>query len=100
MERITLVKNSYDELMGYILNRLCEMDEVDISLDSKMFIIGALTALEDRHEAEMYEVKQMRYGKPFKDYNPCEECNASDCGSCDYYGAGNERKTDQDDSGE
>ena len=53
MERITLVKNSYGELMGYILNRLCEMDEVDISLDSKMFIIGALTALEDIHEAEI-----------------------------------------------
>ena len=42
----------------------------------------------------------IKYGKPFKDYDPCEECNAEECGSCKYYGAGNERKTDQDDSGE
>lgn len=25
-------------------------------------------------------------GKPFKDYDPCEECNAEECGSCEYNG--------------
>lgn len=23
-------------------------------------------------------------GKPFKDYDPCEECNAEECENCEY----------------
>ena len=93
--RITLVKHTYEELMGYLWNYIGELDtDTDIDLDCKLFIIGALTALEDRHEAEMYEVKQMRYGKPFKDYDPCEDCNAEDCGTCEY---NSERKVEDDD---
>ena len=33
-------------------------------------------------------------GKPFKDYDPCEECNAEECGTCEY---NIERKVEDDD---
>ena len=26
----------------------------------------------------------MRYGKPYWDYDPCEECNAEECERCEY----------------
>ena len=27
----------------------------------------------------------MRYGKPYWDYDPCEDCNAEECEKCEYY---------------
>lgn len=37
----------------------------------------------------------MRYGKPYWDYDPCEECNAEDCKSCEYYFSGGEEDDDR-----
>ena len=53
-EPILLVSRSYRELMGYIENRVCEMDDVDV-LGSKLFLIGALSALEQLHEKEVHD---------------------------------------------
>lgn len=54
MEPITLVSRSYRELMSYIQIRICEMDDVDM-LENKLFLIGALSALEQLHEKEVHE---------------------------------------------
>ena len=27
----------------------------------------------------------VRYGKPYWDYDPCEECSAEECEKCEYY---------------
>ena len=54
MEPITLVSRSYRELMSYIQIRICEMDDVDM-LENKLFLIGALSALEQLHEKEVHD---------------------------------------------
>ena len=54
MEPITLVSRSYKELMYYIQIRICEMDNVDM-LENKLFLIGALSALEQLHEKEVHD---------------------------------------------
>ena len=63
-EPILLVSRTYRELTGYIENRICEMDDVDI-LGTKIFLIGALSALEQLHEKELNDAKDA--------YN-CERC--------------------------
>ena len=41
----------------------------------------------------------MRYGKPYWDYDPCEECSAENCEECEY-GRTEERKTQDTECGE
>ena len=36
----------------------------------------------------------MRYGKPYWDYDPCEECNAEECEKCEYNFSGKEEENE------
>lgn len=86
---MTLIQRTYDELMYYIQNKLSEMD---IPIGDKLFLIGALTALERIHEERVCE--DCPYRKMVAD-TINELKSAVQSGKFEYG-----RKDDQSDSGE